>query len=202
MKIYRAAAGPQHGSVIVEAALALPVFFIFVLGTIEIGFGIRSYLSASRALYIAAHRMASVSAIDDWRMGSGVASEDVCLEIAGNTFVQELKNAGGLISAAKADPNLTAGTTYVLAGRPYNYNYGGNSYPAPRAYELQTQYRYKCVICGVTGQNITFRLSAIAVLETSRGCDYSNRPGGMAAGYFPGLGTDQRVVSIPESALY
>jgi hypothetical protein len=190
----------ERGSVIVEAALALPIFFIFVLGTIEIGFGIRSYLSVSRALYIAAHRMASVSAIDDWRSGNGVASEDVCLEIAGDTFVQELINAGGLVSSAKSDPNLSAGSTFVLAGRPYDYN--GNRYPAPRAYELQTQYRYKCIICGVTGKNITFRLSTIAVLETARGCDYRSRPSGAAAGYFPGLSPDQRVASVPESALH
>ncbi len=186
----------MRGGVIFEAALALPVFILFILGTIELGIGIRSYLSATRALNIAAHKISAVSAVDDWRRSRALVDEDVCMEIAGDTFVDELKRAGGSLEAATTQLNQGAGLGFSLAGFPFQFTGG---YPGPRAYELRAKYTYSCLLCGVIGQDITFRMSSISILESTRGCEPVGRPGNQVAGYFATLAPGSRVRSVPKS---
>lgn len=150
-----------QGSVMIEAALTLPLFFLFIYAIFEFSHLLRTYSSARAALSRAAHTFQAVSATQN-------IFEDQLFQVAGNKFVEELKTFGistevatlGKVSLSPGDEQ-----NVVLTGWPCRL-LPVSGYDEPYIYKLVSRVKWEPLIVSIVGGSIKFEISTLAVFET------------------------------------
>ncbi len=185
------------GSVMIEAALALPAFFLFVFAIFEFSSILREYSSTRAALASAARAFQSVSATQ------GVTEEQL-FQVAGNRFVEELHGFG--ISTDKA----TLGKISLSPGNEQNAILTGwtctllpsSGYDEPYIYKLVSRLKWQPVVLNLVGVEVDFEVSTLAVFETGgTGTRPTSRADSEVVVYLPDISTATERTKVIEKAL-
>jgi len=149
----------QTGAALVEAAIALPLFFALAGGLLDFANLFRQQLFARRALTAAGRALVGASTVE------GLTDKD-CVQRAGIVFVEELKRRGVPLASIEAAPG-----SYVLLHKRFAFPVGSNVWVAPQGVELAAVVRPACLFCRLAGMNLDpIPYSITVVLETGDGC--------------------------------
>ena len=184
---------PEQGVVMLEAAIALPVFLILITLIFALGNLMTKYSSMMTALNAAAHGLQAISSVQ------GV-TEEQALQYSGNLFLEKIQAFSLSEAEVIYDPSYV-GSPYILVGKTAALTPRGGDTP-PAIYELRARLWPQNLLANMFPAVGGFFLSTIVVIETGNSM---KRPTGGNPGqvvvYQPSLAAGSRVHWIAEALL-
>jgi hypothetical protein len=172
----------QHGGTLVEAAIALPIFFLFVLATVEFGLVYSAYHSMVGAVRQGARYGAAPDPNNSYTAPSAVAIANVvCLKLQAGVFGPIAPCTGpnggylalsGTPASTAACPPFSGGTAPALTSEDVYVNYctmgagpfNGSTQPGTEKYVQVAVHRQVSLLFGWT---IPLSTRAVMRMETN-----------------------------------